>query len=142
MLAISGRYTGINGKVEPELGAAKAGGFERWRMINAGRGEPMRMRLYRLDPTAPPLRTVRGEEQIGWRERYCSGQPLPMWEIALDGLTRSAVRRTDQAVLFGRTQGRARPPAGSRPLLRRQRHGAGQSRKIRSFKPLKNGGDG
>jgi FtsP/CotA-like multicopper oxidase with cupredoxin domain len=96
----SGRYTGINGKVEPQLAAAKAGGFERWRMINAGRGENMRMRLYRLDPAAPPLRTVRGEEQIAWRQRYCTGQPLPMWQIALDGLTRSAVRKVDEAILF------------------------------------------
>ena len=96
----SGRYTGINGKVEPQLTAAKAGAFERWRMINAGRGENMRMRLYRLDPAAPPLRTVRGEEQIAWRQRYCTGQPLPMWQIALDGLTRSEVRKVDEAILF------------------------------------------
>ena len=79
---------------------AKAGAFERWRLINAGTGETMRMRLYRLDPAAPPLRTVRGEEQIAWRERYCTGQPLPMWQIALDGLTRSAVRKVDEAILF------------------------------------------
>lgn len=96
----SGRYTGINGKVEPQLTPAKAGAFERWRMINAGRGENMRMRLYRLDPSAPPLRTVRGEEQIAWRKRYCTGQPLPMWQIALDGLTRSAIRKVDEAILF------------------------------------------
>lgn len=96
----SGRYTGINGKVEPQLAAAKAGAFERWRLINAGRGENMRMRLYRLDPAAPPLRTVRGEEQIEWRKRYCTGPALPMWQIALDGLTRSDVRMVDEAVLF------------------------------------------
>ena len=96
----SGRYTGINGKVEPQLTPARAGAFERWRMINAGRGENMRMRLYRLDPAAPPLRTVRGEEQIEWRKRYCTGQPVPMWQIALDGLTRSEVRKVDEAILF------------------------------------------
>lgn len=96
----AGRFTGINGEVEPQLTAAKAGGFERWRLINAGRGESMRMRLYRLDPAAPPLRTVKGEQQVPWRERYCKGQPLPMWEVALDGLTRTAIRKTDVAVLF------------------------------------------
>ena len=96
----SGRYTGINGKVEPQLTPAKVGEFERWRMVNAGRGENMRMRLYRLDPAAPPLRTVRGEEQIAWRQRYCTGQPLPMWQMALDGLTRSEIRKVDEAVLF------------------------------------------
>lgn len=96
----TGRFTGINGKVQPALGAAKAGAFERWRLVNAGSGEPMRLRLYRLDPAAPPLRTVKAEEQIAWRERYCSGPPLPMWQIALDGLTRSQVVKVDQAVLF------------------------------------------
>ena len=94
------RFTGINGKVQPELNDAKAGGFERWRLINAGSGESMRMRLYRLDPAAPPLRTVRAEEQVAWRERYCTGQPLAMWQIALDGLTRSAIFKVDEAVLF------------------------------------------
>ena len=96
----TGRFTGINGKVQPALGAANAGAFERWRLVNAGSGEPMRLRIYRLDPTAPPLRTVKAEQQIAWRERYCSGPPLPMWQIALDGLTRSQVRKVDQAVLF------------------------------------------
>lgn len=96
----NGRFTGINGKVEPTLEAAKAGGFERWRLINAGTGENMRMRLYRLDAAAPPLRTVKAEEQIAWRERYCVGPPLPMWQIALDGLTRTEVRKVDEAILF------------------------------------------
>ena len=94
------RFTGINGKVEPALSDAKAGGFERWRLINAGTGENMRMRLYRLDPAAPSLRTVKAEDQIAWRERYCVGPPLPMWQIALDGLTRTEVRKVDQAILF------------------------------------------
>jgi L-ascorbate oxidase len=96
----SGRFTGINGKVQPQLADAKVGGFERWRLVNAGTGEPMRMRLYSLDPAAPPLRTVRAQEQIPWRERYCVGQPVPMWQVALDGLTRSAMRKVDEAVLF------------------------------------------
>ena len=95
-----GRYTGINGKVQPTLGGAKAGAFERWRLIHAGTGEFMHMRLYRLDPAAPPLRTVKAEEQTAWRQRFCSGQPLPMWQIAMDGLTRSAVRKVDEAVMF------------------------------------------
>ena len=96
----TGRYTGINGKVQPQLSDARAGAFERWRLVNAGTGEGMRMRLFRLHPSAPPLRTVKAEEQMAWRERYCTGQPLPMWQIALDGLTRSAIRKVDEAVLF------------------------------------------
>lgn len=95
-----GRFTGINGKVEPRLDDATAGAFERWRLINAGTGEFMHMRLYRLDSAAPPLRTVRAEDQIAWRERYCTGAPLPMWQLAMDGLTRSAIRKVDEAILF------------------------------------------
>ncbi len=60
----------------------------------------MRMRLYRLDPAAPPLRTVKTEDQVAWRVRNCIGQPLPMWQIALDGLTRSAILKVDEAILF------------------------------------------
>ena len=96
----TGRYTGINGKVQPQLTRAKTGAFERWRLINGGTGEAMRMRLYRLDPSAPNLRTVRAEEQVAWRKRYCVGQALPMWQIAFDGLTRSAIRKVDEAILF------------------------------------------
>ncbi|WP_294120111.1 multicopper oxidase family protein [Sphingomonas sp.] len=95
----SGRYTGINGKVEPRLDDARTGEFERWRLIAAGKGESMHMRLYRLDPSAPPLRTIKAEQQIAWRRQYCTGRPLPMWQIALDGLTRSDVRKVDEAVL-------------------------------------------
>lgn len=96
----NGRFTGINGKVEPQLTDAKTGAFERWRLINAGMGESMRMRLYRLDPAAPALRTIRAEDQSSWRAKYCVGEPLQMYEIAMDGLTRSAIRTTDEAVLF------------------------------------------
>jgi FtsP/CotA-like multicopper oxidase with cupredoxin domain len=96
----TGRYTGINGRVQPRIADAKAGQFERWRLVNAGTGEGMRMRLYRLDPAAPHLRSVKAEDQIAWRERYCTGQPLPMWQIAMDGLTRSAVQKVSEAILF------------------------------------------
>jgi FtsP/CotA-like multicopper oxidase with cupredoxin domain len=96
----TGRYTGINGKVQPLLGEVKTGRFERWRLINAGSGEGMRMRLYRLDPSAPPLASIKAEEQVAWRERYCTGQSLPMWRIAMDGLTRSAIEQIEEAILF------------------------------------------
>jgi L-ascorbate oxidase len=96
----TGRYTGINGKVQPRLGDVKTGAFERWRLVNAGSGEGMRMHLYRLDPKAPPLRSIKAEDQVAWRERYCTGRSLPMWRIAMDGLTRSAVEKVDEAILF------------------------------------------
>lgn len=96
----SGRFTGINGKVQPQLAVAKVGGFERWRLVHAGTRERIRLHVRLLDPAAPDLRTVPAADQEHWIKRYCSGPSLPLWHIAFDGLTRSAVFRTDEAVLF------------------------------------------
>ncbi|HET7816288.1 MAG TPA: multicopper oxidase family protein [Sphingomicrobium sp.] len=96
----SGRFTGINGKVQPVLEPARAGRFERWRLIHGGTRERVGMRLLRLAEGAPDLRGVRAADQEAWIKRHCTGPALPMWQIAMDGLTRSAVRRTDVALLF------------------------------------------
>ncbi|MDP8993831.1 MAG: multicopper oxidase family protein [Pseudomonadota bacterium] len=96
----SGRFTGINGQIQPQLDGARAGRFERWRLVHAGTREPIHLRLYRLAEGATDLRSVRAGEQAAWMSRYCQGEPLTLWQIALDGLTRSSVRRTDEAVLF------------------------------------------
>ena len=96
----SGRFTGINGKVQPALTTASAGTFERWRLIHAGTRERIRMRLYRLDANAPDLRAVKGADQENWIKAHCRGPALRMWQIALDGLTRSDVRPVEEAVLF------------------------------------------
>jgi L-ascorbate oxidase len=94
----TGRYTSINGQVQPEL-IASVGRFERWRLIHAGIRERVRLELRRVVDGAPMLRTVPAAEQEVWMDRYCSGQPLGLWEIALDGLTRSEVRQTPLVVL-------------------------------------------
>ncbi|HEX8525920.1 multicopper oxidase family protein [Allosphingosinicella sp.] len=96
----SGRFTGINGRIQPRLEGARAGRFERWRLIHAGTREPVHMRLFRLADGAPDLGSVRGEDQAAWVARHCRGEPLTVWPIALDGLTRSDVQRADEAVLF------------------------------------------
>ena len=96
----SGRFTGINGDVQPVLAKARSGQFERWRLIHGGTREPVKMRIYRLAEAAPDLRSVKGEAQEEWISRYCNGPALPMWITAMDGLTRSQVRRTDVATLF------------------------------------------
>lgn len=96
----SGRFTGINGKVQPPLPTARVDAFERWRLIHAGTREKIRMRLHRLDDGAPDLRSVKGADQEQWIQKHCRGPALPMWQIAMDGLTRSDVRQVDEAVLF------------------------------------------
>jgi len=94
----SGRYTSINGHVQPEL-VASVGRFERWRLIHAGIRERVRLELRRVADGAPMLRTVPAAEHEAWMDRYCTGQPLGFWEVALDGLTRSEVRQTSVVVL-------------------------------------------
>lgn len=58
------------------------------------------MRVLSLDESAPPLESVLASDQEAWIARHCRGETLPLWHIAADGLTRSAVRRTEEAVLF------------------------------------------
>lgn len=118
----SGRFTGINGKVQPTLAPAKAGTFERWRLVHAGTREKVRLRLHRLDASAPDLATVRAPDQAAWIARNCTGAALPIWHIAADGLTRSTVRRTEEAVLFpgDRMDVLARFPAAGRYCLIQQ----------------------
>jgi len=94
----TGRYTSINGHVQPEL-VASAGRFERWRLIHAGIRERVRLELRRVADGAPMLRSVPAAGQEAWMDRYCTGEALGLWEIALDGLTRSEVRQTSLAVL-------------------------------------------
>jgi L-ascorbate oxidase len=96
----SGRFTGINGKVQPRMERARVGRFERWRLIHGGTREPVKMQLRRLADGAPDLRDVKGADQEKWIAEHCTGKPLAMWQIAMDGLTRSALRRTEIAVLF------------------------------------------
>jgi L-ascorbate oxidase len=96
----SGRFTGINGRVQPRLEPARAGTFERWRLIHGGTREPVKMQIRRLADGAPDLRDVKGADQEKWIAEYCTGEPLPMWLVAMDGLTRSSLRRTDTAILF------------------------------------------
>ncbi|HSK40879.1 MAG TPA: multicopper oxidase domain-containing protein [Arenibaculum sp.] len=97
--AESGRFTSINGRVQPELSDVTAGRFERWRLVHAGVRETVKLQFFRLAGTAPDFRTVPAAGQRAWIDANCVGDALPSWEIALDGLTRAQVRTTTQTVL-------------------------------------------
>ena len=99
-----GRFTSINGEVQPVLDAGKAGRFERWRMIHAGVRERVLVRLQKLDEDAPDFRSVSGAAVADYAETYCTGEPLPMWQVAIDGLARSEVMPANEAVLYGGTR--------------------------------------
>ena len=98
--ARTGRYALINGRVQPLLGGAIAGRFERWRMVDSGTFGLRRLGFRQLASSAPDLSTVPAADQPQWIARYCTGSALPVWQIARDGLTRSEIRRTDDSVLI------------------------------------------
>jgi L-ascorbate oxidase len=95
----SGRFTSINGVVQPAVGALKAGQFERWRLIHGGVREAVNFRLFPMKPGAPNWYDVPAEKQADFMKTNCAGPALPMWEVAVDGLTRSQVFRTSEARL-------------------------------------------
>lgn len=90
----SGRFTSINGVVQPMISGLKAGRFERWRLIHGGVREAVDFSIFPQKAGAPDFRTVKAADQAAWMAKYCElTRPLPLFEIALDGLTRQAVRR-------------------------------------------------
>ncbi len=96
----SGRLIGINGAVQPSLGGFVTGRFERLRLIHAGLRLPVRMTVRKLASGAPLPRDVPAREQAAWIARYCTGAPVTQFHFADDGLTRSAIKPVQKAVLF------------------------------------------
>jgi FtsP/CotA-like multicopper oxidase with cupredoxin domain len=89
--AASGRYTSINGDVQPTI-AMQAGRVYRWRLIDAGVHEPIGLTITRLrtDAQLPKKPTPLQEEE--YLKEHCEkGQVVNQFEIATDGLTRGQI---------------------------------------------------
>ena len=97
--ANSGRFTSINGRVQPGVEGLKAGRFERWRLIHGGVREAVDFRLFPMKAGAPDWNTVPADKQDEFMRANCVGSALPTWEVALDGLTRSSVYRATETRL-------------------------------------------
>jgi len=95
----SGRFTSINGRVQPGITGLRAGRFERWRLIHGGVREAVNFRLFPMKTGAPDWNTVPADKQAAFMRTFCAGTALPMWEVALDGLTRSKVFRASETRL-------------------------------------------
>jgi FtsP/CotA-like multicopper oxidase with cupredoxin domain len=92
----SGRYTTINGRtVEPLAQRAVVGRPERWRLIHAGVRDTLRMSIRRRRPGAAAFTALRAQDQQAWIDANCEPQPLPTWEVASDGLTRTRAQPKD-----------------------------------------------
>lgn len=97
--AQSGRFTTVNGRVAAPLSVvARAGAPERWRFIHGGFTASTRVQIFPARANADPglLETTPAGKQPEAINRNCAidGDPVPMFEIATDGLTRAQVLQT------------------------------------------------
>ncbi|MBK6714745.1 MAG: multicopper oxidase domain-containing protein [Burkholderiales bacterium] len=110
---ISGRYTSINGVVQPVLpkrgDQIVAGEIQRWRLVHGGVRDSINLKIVKIDPTALAAANVRDPEALvdramqrmrGARSKgaqqieltnLCRGEVVKQVEFALDGHTRSAM---------------------------------------------------
>ena len=95
----SGRHTSINGLVLPVLRRAKAGQFERWRMIHAGVRDTVNLIIRKLKPGAGSINGLINDAAENFVRDNCTGSPIPLFQVAADGLTMSQIRRASNSVL-------------------------------------------
>jgi FtsP/CotA-like multicopper oxidase with cupredoxin domain len=104
----SGRFTSINGAVQPTLQNMGAGEIQRWRFIHAGIHDTVNLQIVPMNTTSAKARlALKGlfggtpREQAATIAEICpvlvpdGSKPVdlvPQFEIASDGLTRSAIR--------------------------------------------------
>jgi len=94
----SGRHTSINGEILPVVRGARAGQFERWRMIHAGVRDTTNLVVRKLEGAAAPLGGKSDQELADYVVQNCTGSPVPLHLVAADGLTMAAVRTVRNAV--------------------------------------------
>ncbi|MDR7122565.1 multicopper oxidase family protein [Rheinheimera soli] len=94
----SGRYTSINGAVQPFFADAKAGQIERWRMVHAGVRDSINLKVVKL--TGSPLQgQVSAADEQKLLQKSCTGALVPQHQIAADGLTLAEIDSTEVTVL-------------------------------------------
>lgn len=101
---VSARFTTVNGAVASPLAqSAQAGQPERWRFIHGGFSASVDIQIFpRKSPevltpgqaTLFQATAARDQQETVDRECDIEGAPLPMFEIAADGLTRPSILRT------------------------------------------------
>lgn len=104
----SGRFTSINGVVQPTLQGIAAGEIQRWRFIHGGIHDTVNLQIVPMNTTSPKASlALKGvlsgtpKEQAALIADLCpvtvpdASKPVelvPQFEIAADGLTRTAIR--------------------------------------------------
>lgn len=95
----SGRYTSVNGQVLPTFADATPGAVERWRVIHAGVRNSVSLQFKKMKAKAKAFDRLKASEQQSWIDANCTGDALPQWEIASDGLTHAQALTKTRNVL-------------------------------------------
>ncbi|MFJ9991550.1 multicopper oxidase family protein [Pseudomonas putida] len=93
----SGRFTSINGEVQPTFTNARAGQVERWRVIHAGVRDTINLSVYKM--TDGPGIGAKGKAAVAALAERCTGEPVPFHVVADDGLTLAKARLQKHSVL-------------------------------------------
>jgi FtsP/CotA-like multicopper oxidase with cupredoxin domain len=94
----SGRYTSINGQVQPNFENAKVGQVERWRMIHAGIRDSINLQFRKLKDGVQLPAGMKAEEHDSFIAQNCTGEPIQQNIIAADGLTTAQIKKTTESV--------------------------------------------
>ncbi|MDQ8952188.1 multicopper oxidase family protein [Acinetobacter rudis] len=94
----SGRYTSINGEIQPLLTQAVAGKVERWRMIHAGVRDSINLTI-RLMQHAPNKLDLTTQSEKKLLKENCTGPVVNQYIIANDGLTLKQIHEQPVTVL-------------------------------------------
>ena len=94
----SGRYTSINGEIQPGFYDAKAGQVERWRMIHGGVRDSINLQFRRMKTDVSIPQQFTAEQHEDFITKNCNGEQIPQHIIAADGLTTATLRATDSLV--------------------------------------------
>ncbi|MFJ4142187.1 multicopper oxidase family protein [Pseudomonas sp. NPDC089734] len=96
----SGRYTTINGKVQP-IFSASSGAVERWRLVHAGIRDTIVPQFRKMAETGRQLSQegISAADSESFVAKQCIGEPVPFQVIASDGLTMDKAQQLNQVTL-------------------------------------------
>jgi FtsP/CotA-like multicopper oxidase with cupredoxin domain len=113
----SGRFTSINGAVQPTLTGIAAGEIQRWRLVHAGIHDTINLQVVPMRAAGPnaalaltgviagtpaeQARTIAEVCPVTVPEPQPKVELVPQFEIAADGLTRTSVRKIGGETISG-----------------------------------------
>lgn len=97
----SGRYTSINGQVQPIFDKARTGQVERWRLVHAGIRDTIKLEFRKLADSALQKSNagVAAADADAFVSQQCVGEPVDYQVIAADGLTLGKAQKLSQVTL-------------------------------------------